>query len=476
MKSTSCKNCVASKNVPFSIIDTHTHITFPQFDGDRDAVLERAWDAGLEYLIAIGSGAGLEGNEKAVRFAEKHDRVFAAVGIHPHDAGKFEKGWLTKIVELAKHEKVVAVGEIGLDYHYMHAPKEEQQKRFRELLVAARQADKPVVIHDREAHEDVWRIIEEVGVPAHNVVFHCFSGDVKFARRASKAGYAISIPGVVTFKNAAELHEVVAATPLESMVIETDCPYLSPEPHRGKRNEPAYVAEVARRIADIKGVSFEDVARMTTLNAKRLFNLPGSELQPSIAYRIRNSVYLNITNRCNLACRFCPKFIDFEVKGHYLKLHNEPDVEQIFQAVGQPEQYDEVVFCGYGEPTKRIEVVRIIAERMKERGAKRVRLNTDGLANLVYGKNVLPDLEGLIDSVSVSLNAADAKFYAETCPSRFGEDAYPAVCEFIAEAKKYIPEVVASIVALPGLDIEACHKKAAELGVPLRVREYMNVG
>jgi len=458
------------------LIDTHTHITFPQFDEDRGAVLERAWDAGLEYLIAIGSGAGLEGNGRAVRFAEENDGVFAAVGIHPHDAGKFEKGWLTEIIKLVGHEKVVAVGEIGLDYHYMHAPKEEQQKRFRELLIAARQADKPVVIHDREAHEDVWKIIEEVGVPVRNVIFHCFSGDAKFARRVSRAGYAISIPGIVTFKNATELHEVVAVTPLESMLIETDCPYLSPDPYRGKRNEPAYVVEVAKRIAEIKGVSYEDVARVTTLNAKRFFNLPGAELEPSIAYRIRNSIYLNITNRCNLACCFCPKFVDFEVKGHYLKLHNEPDVEQIFQAVGQPEQYDEVVFCGYGEPTQRIEVVCAIAERMKERGAKRVRLNTDGLANLLYGRNVLPDLEGIIDSISVSLNAADKEFYAKSCPSRFGEDAYAAVCEFIIEAKKYIPEVVASVVALPGLDVEACRKKAAELGVPLRVREYMNVG
>lgn len=458
------------------LIDTHAHLTFPEFDADRDAVIARAWEAGLEAIVAVGAGAGLLGNVRAIELARKHENIFAAVGIHPHDAGAMVDAWLDRIEEMAADEKVVAVGEIGLDYHHRNAPPEVQRERFRELFAIADRVAKPVILHDREAHEDVWRAIEEVGLPARGGVFHCFSGDAAFAERVVRGGFVISIPGVVTFRNAKALHEVVAATPLEHMIIETDCPYLAPDPHRGGRNEPAFVTEVAKRVAEIKGLSFEDVARVTSLNAKRLFGLPGADLLPHIAYRIRNSLYLNITNRCTLACRFCPKFTDFEVKGYCLRLPHEPDVDQIFLAMGHPEKYDEVVFCGYGEPTLRLEVVKLIAARMKERGVPRVRLNTDGLANLVYGRNILPELAHLVDALSVSLNAPDAATYAGHCPSRYGEAAYEAVCTFIFEAKRHIPEVTASIVALPGLDIERCRKKAAELGVALRVREYMNVG
>lgn len=461
---------------PARFVDTHTHLTFSQFDEDRAEVISRAWDAGLECMIAVGAGEGIEGNGAAIRLAEGDERIFATVGIHPHDAKDAKDGWYGRLEDLARHERVVAVGEIGLDYYHRHSTEKSQRESFGRLLELADRVGKPVVIHDRDAHGDVWRMIEEKGVPKRGGVFHCFSGDYEFAAKVVRAGFYVSIPGVVTFGNARTLQEVVAETPLERLLIETDCPYLSPEPHRGKRNEPAYVAWVARKIAEIKSLSLEDVARVTTLNAKRLFDLPGAELDPHIAYRIRNSLYLNITNRCNMACTFCPKHTDFEVKGYYLKLPKEPSVEEVFLAMGQPEQYDEIVFCGYGEPTVRLEVLKVIAKRMKEIGVKRIRLNTDGLANLLYGRNVLPELEGLIDAVSVSLNAPDAHKHNEVCPSKFGEDAYEAVLDFVMEAKKHIPEVTVSVVALPGLDLEACRKKADELGVQLRVREYMNVG
>lgn len=459
-----------------SLIDTHAHVTFPQFDDDRQSVIERAWKAGLVHIIAVGAGAGLDGNFQAVELARADPRIFATVGIHPHDAAKMTDAWFDKIREMALGPKVVAIGEIGLDYHHKHSEPDVQRKAFERQLALADEVGKPVVIHDREAHDDVWGIIEGSGIPKRKGVFHCFSGDVRFAEKVVDAGFFVSIPGIVTFKSARELQEVVAAVPLERLLLETDCPYLAPEPHRGKRNEPAYVRETAAKIADIKGLSIEDVARVTTLGAKRMFGLPGAELLPNIAYQIRNSLYLNITNSCNLVCKFCPKFSDFEVKGYYLRLEREPDVDEIFQAMGQPEKYDEVVFCGYGEPTRRLEVLKVIATRMKAKGVKRVRLNTDGLANLVYGRNILPELEGLIDSISVSLNAADAEFYAKICVSKFGGRAHAAACEFIVEAKKYIPEVVASVVALPGLDLDACRRKASELRVPLRIREYMNVG
>jgi len=458
------------------LIDTHAHLTFPEFEKDRADVISRAWDAGLEAIITIGAGNGLEGNHKAISLAEKEQRIWATVGIHPHDAGLMQDDWLSKLEHLARHERVVAIGEVGLDFHRCKTPKDLQIRRFRELLRIARAIDLPVIIHSREAQEETWAVIKDEGIPKRGGVFHCFSGDLDFANDVVDQGFLISVPGVVTFKNAKVLQSIVAAIPLEKILLETDCPYLAPEPHRGERNEPANIRHVANKIAELKDLSFADVARITTLAAKRLFDLPGAELVPQIAYQIRNSLYLNITNKCTLACTFCPKHTDYEVKGYYLKLDHEPTVEEIFQAIGLPENYDEVVFCGYGEPTKRLEILKVIAARMKAQGAKRVRLNTDGLANLIYGRNVAEELKGSIDAVSVSLNAPDPKMYARICPSKYGEKAYWEVINFIHECKRFISEVVVTSVALPELNIESMLRVANELGVHLRIREYMNVG
>lgn len=458
-----------------TFIDTHAHLTLSAFGNDLREVCDRAWEGGLEYIVTIGSGEGIDDNRKAVELASTDQRIFAAVGVHPHDAKDFNEEWLTKLVDLMKNERVVAVGETGLDYHYDSSPREAQQECFRAQLKLAHQYDKPVVIHSREADEDTWRIIEEVGVPKHGGIFHCFSGDLAFAERAIEAGFYISFSGIVTFSKSHDLQGVASRIPLNRVLIETDCPYLAPQPMRGKRNEPAYVRHVAETLAEIKELSVIDVARITTRNAKKVFGFPGAQDEPRIAYRIRNSLYLNITNRCNLDCKFCAKQDDYEVKGHYLKLAHEPDVEDIFKAMGHPEKYDEVVFCGFGEPTARLEIVKEVAKRMKAGGVKRVRLNTDGLASLVYGRNIAEELKGLIDAMSVSLNAPDAATYASICNSKHGEKAYEGVKNFIREAKKYIPEVVATAVNLPEVDIEACRKVAEEeLGVTFREREYIS--
>lgn len=458
------------------LIDTHAHLTFPDFDSDRQEVLSRAWDAGLSCIITIGSGEGLEGNEKALDLAKKEPRIWTTAGVHPHDVGDLPQNWLEKISDWAGNEKVVAIGEIGLDFYRNKAPQDVQIDCFRKLLKIAHEKNLPVVIHSRDAHEKMWQILSEDGIPGKGGVFHCFSGDVRFAEKIVNAGFHISVPGIVTFDKAQVLKEVVAAIPLEKILLETDCPYLAPEPYRGKRNEPAYVRHVAEKIAEIKGLSFKDVSRITSLAAKKLFGLPGAELVPQIAYQIRNSLYLNITNQCTLACRFCPKHTDYEVKGHFLKLAHEPNIEEIFQSMGHPENYDEVVFCGYGEPTRRLEILKLIAARMKERGVKRVRLNTDGLANMIYRRNVAEELKGLIDAVSISVNAADAATYANICPSVYGEDAYAEVINFVKECRKYIPEVVITAVALPEISVESMLRLAEDLGVKLKMREYMNVG
>jgi TatD DNase family protein len=304
---------------------------------------------------------------------------------------------------------------------------------------------------------------------------HCFSGDVAMAKTAIEMGFSISLAGPVTFPKAESLREVVRQIPIEHMLIETDAPYLAPQPVRGKRNEPAFVRHVAEAIAQIKGLSFDDVARITSFNAMQLFGIGKISERGQITYPIRNSLYLNITNRCTAACTFCVRYHTDFVKGHNLRLGAEPTAEAVIQEIGDPRRYAEIVFCGYGEPLLRLDVVKAVAAEVKRLGG-RVRIDTNGHANLIYKRNVLPELAGLVDAVSVSLNAQDAELYHKITQSQFGIETYEAVKEFIREAKKYIPDVTATVVSLPEVDIDACRKIADGLGVKFRAREYNVVG
>jgi TatD DNase family protein len=259
------------------------------------------------------------------------------------------------------------------------------------------------------------------------------------------------------------------------MLVETDCPYLTPVPHRGKRNEPSHVRLTAEKIAEVKGLTLDDVARITTKNSGDLFGINLWDQSTKIAYRIRNSLYLNITNRCSNRCTFCPKFDDLTVKGHNLMLDSEPSFDEVLAAIGQPSDIDEMVFCGFGEPLLRLDLVKQVAGELKKRGYK-VRINTDGQANQVHGRNILPELAGLVDSLSISLNAPDAATYSRLCNTPFGDAGFNAVCEFIRTATAHIPQVVASAVTVPGIDVEACRVLAESLGAEFRVREYTEVG
>ena len=461
------------------LVDTHSHIDVDRFDKDRDEVLHRAWDAGLEWLVIVGSGEGLPGARRALAMARDVERAFATIGVHPHEAKDWPLAANPEYRTLASDPKVLAVGEIGLDYHYMHSPPEVQRDRFREFLRLGGELGKPVVVHSREAKDDTVAILRETRNDYPGGVMHCFSGDYEMARACLDLGLYLSISGVVTFRNAGDLREVVEQVPIESMVIETDCPYLTPAPHRGKRNEPAFVALVAKKIAELKHLAVEDVERITTLNARRLFGME-EELEPRVTYRIRNSLYVNITNRCTLACTFCPKFVDFMVKGYFLKIGAKgPSPAVVLAEIDEAsaeKRPDEVVFCGYGEPTLLFEELKEIARGLKERG-HRVRLNTDGLANLVHGRDVTAELAGLVDSVSVSLNAQNAEIYAKYCPSRYKQKAWPAVKDFIRAVRAHVPDVQATVVGLPDVDVEACRRIAEEeLGARFRLRPLDEVG
>jgi len=306
-------------------------------------------------------------------------------------------------------------------------------------------------------------------------VFHCFSGTSAFAREVLDRGFFISIAGQVTYKNANDLRATVATLPAGRLLVETDCPYLAPVPMRGKDNEPAYVRYTAEKVAEILGIPFADVARTTTTNAWRLFGIGEEPGRGEIAYEIGDNLYLNITNRCPNACPWCVRFRSPYLKGHNLTLDHEPSYEEIIAAMGDVSGYGEVVFCGYGEPTERLDTLKQVASYLKGKGA-RVRLDTNGLGSLIAGRDIVPELVGLVDAVSVSVNTADARQYAEICRPTFGEKAHEAVLEFVRRAKEAIGDVTVTAVTLPGVDVEAVRRLAEGMGVRFRARKYVANG
>lgn len=457
------------------IVDTHAHLTFPELRGELGTVLARARAAGVGAIITVGTDPA--DSRAAVELAESVEGVWATVGVHPHDAAGLTEATLDDLADLARRPRVVAWGEIGLDFYRDRSPREEQRRWFREQVARARELGLPVVVHDREAHAETLEILKAEARGSLRGVFHCFSGDVSFAQEVLTLGFHLSVPGTVTYPKNEELRRVVASVPAERLLLETDCPYLAPQPFRGKRNEPAYVVHAARAVAEVKGLTAADVARITTRGSRELFGV-GEVEAAKIAYPIRRSLYLNLTSRCTNRCAFCAKNRAAEVKGHDLTLEREPTVEEVLAAVeaeGGAAAWDEVVFCGFGEPLLRLDDVLALSRELRRRGARRLRVNTDGLASLVHGRDVPAELSGLVDAVSVSLNAPDSETYQRLCRPGV-EGAYRAVLAFLESAVGRIPEVVASAVAVPGLDLDACRRVAEKAGAVFRAREYNEVG
>jgi len=455
------------------LVDSHAHLDGSQFASDRDQTIQRAHDNGISHILTIG--CDMESSAASLALATKHPNIYAAVGVHPHDATEINEATLKQLEELLGRPKVVALGEIGLDFFRDRSPRDVQRNAFRQQVRLARKVGKPIIVHDRDAHDEVLQILQEENAAEVGGVLHCFSGDVSMAKKCLEMGFYLSFSGTITYPKNEAARDVVRAVPIDKMLVETDCPYLSPQKFRGKRNEPAYVRYTAEKVAEIKGLSMEDVARVTSRNCFDLFGFGEVDQSTKIAYQIRDSLYLNITNRCTNHCIFCAKFEDFVVKGHELLLDQEPTAEEVKQAIGDPTRYNEIVFCGYGEPLLRLDLIKEVAGWLKQQGVK-VRINSDGQANLVHKRNILPELAGLIDSISISLNAADANKYQQLCQSDFGIGGYQAVKDFLQQAPEFIPDVTATAVTYPGVDITACEQVAKELGVEFRAREYQEVG
>ncbi|MCS7262144.1 MAG: YchF/TatD family DNA exonuclease [Aquificaceae bacterium] len=453
------------------MVDTHCHLDLLE----EEELRQTLQDKDLEYLITVGYDRKTIGN--ALRLAEEHHHVYCAVGFHPHEADKVGEQDFQWLKEVARHPKVRALGEMGLDYYKNYSDKKRQEEVFRRQISIARELGLPIVVHSREAEQDTLRILKEEKAYEVGGVMHCFTGSYEFMRACADLGFYISYSGIITYPSATGLREVVKKTPTYRLLVETDAPFLAPQPVRGKPNKPPYLRHVIEALAQLVPNSTpQDVERMTAENAKLLFNLLSERKKESITYRINNRLYINLTNKCNLHCTFCQRERErnFMVKGYWVWVSRDPTVEEVIKEIGDPTQYEEVVFCGYGEPTLRFSALKEIARWVKQKGGK-VRVDTNGLMFTFLPKESLRELKGLVDVWSVSLNAPDPETYQQVCkPAQ--QEAFKHVVEFIKEAVREGFRVVATAVDYEGVDMKRTEDLARSLGAQFRGRIYESVG
>jgi TatD DNase family protein len=256
------------------IVDTHCHLADAKFREDVEAVIARATDASVVQIISVGAIGAIENDRLTVEIAERHQNIFAVVGVHPHDAKDCTPDRIAQLRDLAASKKVVAIGESGLDFHYMHSPPEAQETSLRAHLALAAELDLPIVIHCRDAENRLVEIVRETGIPPRGGVIHCFTGDSNAAREFLALGFCISFSGIITFKNSAPIREAATIVPDDRVMVETDSPYLAPEPYRGKRNEPAYVTRTLEMLANLRRFDATALGAQVIANASRVFRLP----------------------------------------------------------------------------------------------------------------------------------------------------------------------------------------------------------
>ncbi len=453
------------------MIDSHAHLDFSQFDSDRNIVIHKAFESGIKAIVNIGTD--LATSISTVELASRYENIYASIGVHPHDSQNCPNDYIQQIEKMAAEaagKKIVAIGEIGLDYYRDLSPRDIQRKVFREQIDLALKLKLPIVAHIREAMDDALKILEESGIKRG--VLHSFPGNIDEAAQAINMGFHISFAGPITYPKSTRA-SVAASIPLSRILTETDCPYLSPQVSRGKRNSPDNVRFVVEKLAELfSPYTFDDIDRITSLNAQKLFGF-SLEAVPKIIYKIRRSLYINLTNRCSCNCYFCPRIGKGRgyVAGHYLLLKKEPTIKEVLDAIKNEHDFNEVVFCGLGEPTIRLAEMLEIASKLKKAGHF-VRLDTNGHGSLINKIDIVPKLKGLIDKVSVSLNAADADTYIKLNKPDRGEEAYHALLKFIKDCVANGISADASVVELPQVNLDDCRKLAGQLGAGFRIRKY----
>lgn len=452
-------------------IDTHAHLFYPNFEGELDEIISRAKQNNIDFILVPATD--IKTAQQVIDLTKKYEMIYGAVGVHPHDTKDWDPSFIPKIEKLAKNNKIVAIGEIGLDYYYDFSPKEKQIDAFKAQIELALKLDLPIIVHNRDSDEDVMEIIRSYCGSGLKAQFHCFNGSIEDAMELVGMNYMISFTGNITFKKADNLRKVLQHIPPENLLLETDSPFMTPVPHRGKRNEPSYVKYIAEQIAELHNLRLLDVARITSFNTFRTFGI-GSKGESVFTYTLGNALYINITNRCNAKCVFCKRKENPVLRGYNLGMERseEPSADVFIKEIGDPKKYSEIVFCGYGEPTIRWDVVKDISKYVKVNGGK-TRLNTNGHANVINKKDITSEMKGIIDVVSISLNTFDPKQYSELVgveTSYFDE-----MIDFAKKAKPYVEKVVMTIVSIDEVDIERARKiTEEEIGAEFRVREFFS--
>ena len=466
-------------------IDTHAHLDDKHYAPILNETVENAQTAGVMRMVL--QGCSLPECRHVVEIVENHSALFTTLGCHPHSAKDWNSQSGDELIKLIADcgSKCVGIGEIGLDYHYDFSTPEQQRIAFYDQLRLASQLDLPVVIHCREAWDDTLAALREwVAQKKRTCLFHgivhCWFGTPEQSRTLRELGFLMGIGGSLTFRKSLDVRDSVQEIPLNSFVLETDAPYLTPVPFRGKPNAPAYIPLIAETVAELSETTVEQVAKITTRNALLVYGRMGLPEQPATVYVIGSSLYIALTNRCSCDCVFCPRETDPVIKGWNLKRSEDPTKEEVFSALEEwgPtfEQYKEVVFCGFGEPTLRLDLLLDIARWAKARGAVKIRVNTNGLSDLSNGEGSVQKMVGFVDTVSISLNAIDKESYNKLNRPEQPAVAWETLLRFVQEAAATLPECIASAVVLPNTSVEPIEKLAKSLGAKFRPRPFEDLG
>jgi TatD DNase family protein len=419
------------------MIDSHCHLNLRHFEDDLEGVIANAVSDGIVAFMNIGYDR--QSLRETLELVERFPFVFAAAGIHPHDASALDDAFEADVRHALDHPRVVAVGEIGLDFYRDLTPRDVQQDVFRRMIRLAREKNKPIVIHCRDAFDEVLETLASEGT-GYRGIFHAFSGSVDDANRCFELGFHVGIGGVVTYRNA-RLSETVAALPLERIVLETDSPYLTPHPWRGKRNEPSFVAHVARVVARAKDLPLADVARATTENYLAAMGLSPTAL-PRPVYRIEDTAYIQAVSA-------------------------EPgDLDTIPEAGIQ-----EAVLTGLADPLHHFDHTLHLAGRARERNW-RVRVNTGGLANQVAGHDITPEIADAVDEIVVVLFGATLDAHNRLAYPALNSEEWEMMRDFIRCASAAGIDTVCEFIATPGFEPEPCRKFAHDLGAKYDIRMY----
>jgi len=425
------------------MIDSHCHLNLHHFEDDRESAMANAITDGVSAFMNIGYDR--ESLHDTLELIERYPFMYGAAGVHPHDAATLDDDLEAMVRQALDRSRVVAVGEIGLDFYRDLAPREVQVDVFRRMIKIAREKHKPIVIHCRDAFNEVIDVLESEGGP-YKGIFHAFSAGEAEARRIFELGFHVGIGGVVTYRNA-RLHETVAAIPLDRIVLETDSPYLTPHPWRGKRNEPAFVAHVLRAVAQAREMTPAEVDRITTDNYFSAMGMADAP-HPRPVYRIGDSLYIHAA------------------PAHVSDLDHVPAV-----SAGEEQDAPEAVLTGVVDPLERVEHTLALATRCRELGY-RVRVHTPGLANQVAGRDVTRELSGVVDEIVVQFFGVNVAEHDRLAYPRLGNEGWELVRDFVRCSVASGIHTVCEFVAQPGFEAEPCRVLARELGATYDIRMY----